>query len=432
MASSRGSLHSSNGQSFTFVSYNLLEQGLAFGAIPWVMVVPSKLQDEAENFKEVSKLLSSEYRNCWHKNMSAGNYKRFRRLWGERMDEVPCESDGSQGNAAVVTGLPAVTVMGTDEVEVSGRRCVTMRGILRRHLKAKSSSSDLDLAERVFAHVAEANRNAFAWPLRGQRLFDVCTNGYQRGGHGDDLAPLLDRFYGPSNEEAVAVEDSALAPTKDAGQSLPTVQVPRGTGADLIVVQEYDFHHAAEHSPALDYLGTGQKLGFGEAMAAAGYHAILFEGPKKDGAGIGVFARATRFRISSDAGAHAGAAASTTSERLPSSDGATVKTISPGDWAPGAALGAFDFQEVHHPCNSNPSEFSGAPVTVPLADRKHSAMALFDVLGAAGTPTGQRIALFGVHLMTTSRDNPEKVSAAPCLNNFDPVCQIVFIMPQFK
>jgi len=411
MSFAKGPLDAGSGQSFAFASYNLLEQGLAFGAIPWVMVVPSKLQDEAENFKEVSKLLSAEYRKCWHKNMATGDYKRFRRLWGERIDEVPCESDGSQGQQAIVAGLPAVSAVGADEVEVNGRRCITMRGILRAHLKAKPSSTldnassttdeNLALAERVFEHVAEANRNAFAWPVRGQRLFDVCTNGYRKGGTSnvDGLGPLLDRFYGPSIGEA--------APTSQVDESLPAVRLPRGTGADLIVVQEYDFHQAAEHCPGLDFLGTGQPLSFGDAMAAAGYHALLFEGPKKDGAGIGVFARASRFRIGRDS-------MGTPSERAAADcdDDATVRTISPGGWAPGAALGAFDFQETHHPCNSHPSEFSGAPVTVPLTDRKHSAVAFFDVLGPTGAPTGQRVALFGVHLMTTSRDNPEKVGTA--------------------
>jgi hypothetical protein len=45
---------------FVVVTYNMLEQGLAFGAIPWVMIVPQTLTDRAANFPEVRALLTEE------------------------------------------------------------------------------------------------------------------------------------------------------------------------------------------------------------------------------------------------------------------------------------------------------------------------------------------------------------------------------------
>jgi hypothetical protein len=197
-------------------------------------------------------------------------------------------------------------------------------------------------------------------------------------------------------------------------------------GADLIVVQEYDFHLPREHCPALPYLGHGtEPVGFGAAMAAAGYHALLFEGPKRDGTGLGVFAKANRFSVKAGTNAAGTAAAATgaVAGALGAAGAApVVATVSPGGWAPGAALGSFDFYERHHPCNKSPSRAAPAegaaaaagissaavPVPaseeVPLADRKHFAFALLELTG-----TGRRVGLFGVHLMTTSRDKPGKV-----------------------
>ena len=148
------------------VSYNMLANSLAFGAIPWVMIVPQTLLARASNWPVVKSALQSEYTTHWHKNLnvSPDAYKTFRLLWGE----------------SLVTSAPldAVRLRCTCEAQwveedilqyTSGAgeptRCVTMRGLLRKRLKALDGDHER-LAEEIFEHVREATLNIFDWKVR--------------------------------------------------------------------------------------------------------------------------------------------------------------------------------------------------------------------------------------------------------------------------
>eukprot|EP00614_Pseudopedinella_elastica_P030862 CAMPEP_0172623460 /NCGR_PEP_ID=MMETSP1068-20121228/128940_1 /TAXON_ID=35684 /ORGANISM="Pseudopedinella elastica, Strain CCMP716" /LENGTH=610 /DNA_ID=CAMNT_0013432031 /DNA_START=30 /DNA_END=1862 /DNA_ORIENTATION=+ len=420
----------------TVGTYNLLEQGLAFGAIPWVMVVPSALTNEASNFEEVRKFLTKEYVVNWHKNQAVGDYRRFRKLFGEHIPTDPVQAE------QLLDGLRAEFILNPDSglaeedsVLVNGKKCTTLRGILRKTLRARenpskrpklaasepqpSGSQEAEfqsraLAERIFTHIHLSNTEVFAWSKRANRLFQVCTNGAGAGAEADDETDELLRFYGR---------------TKPNTPTPGVLSLPRGEGPDILVVQEYDFHAANEACPRISYFngdgegsqGAAHTLSFGEAMQAAGYHALLFEGPKGDGSGIGVFAKASKLRVARTAG-------SQVSSDLGVDDSQPVnRVVSCGGWKPGAALGAFDFHETHHPIPRTPhSSGSGAGSVghgtyecepVPLSDRKHCAVAAFEFLsddvsddeaehGAGGR---RRVVVLGCHLMTTSRDNPSKV-----------------------
>ena len=76
-------------QELVVFAYNILGQELAFGATPWVMVLPASilvfffsvqflinfahaLQRNIANYEEVVALLGKEYVKHWHKNLNIG------------------------------------------------------------------------------------------------------------------------------------------------------------------------------------------------------------------------------------------------------------------------------------------------------------------------------------------------------------------------
>lgn len=266
-------------QPMVVVEYNMLANELAFGAVPWVMIVPESLKGRVKDWEGLRRRLTDEYSTHWHKNRSQGDaYRAFRRLWACQLptEEAFLASGGRELRARWVgSDLLEYDAAGATAARSStgasiAVRCETLHGLLRRLVvaadrgHAPGSRGDQGLAEQIFAHIKAEDEAVFDWRLRGRRIFDLVTN---RGGA---PAPRL----------------------------LDPVKLQSGGGPDIVVLTEYDVHHTKHpNTPALDFLGDGVLHSFPEAMAAVGYHAVLFESPKQDGTGIGVFALADRFDL---------------------------------------------------------------------------------------------------------------------------------------
>jgi len=64
----------------TVATYNILSTSLASPASPWLLTLPECLDPTGE----VKKAIEREYFQGWHKNKEAGNWKRFRKLFGSQ------------------------------------------------------------------------------------------------------------------------------------------------------------------------------------------------------------------------------------------------------------------------------------------------------------------------------------------------------------
>jgi len=342
------------------MQYNMLNNALAFGAIPWVMIVPAELRLKVANYEAVLKRLRDEYIKHWHRNLNTGQYKAFRRTWGEHV----------QNNFDFAALGVKATYVAEDEVEYldaktgQSTRCTTMRGILRQVVQS-SDGNHLDLANSVFEHICTSNREVFDWKVRGKNIFDLMTN---RSGVAASKENT-ERFFEP-------------------------VGMDEGVSPDLIVVCEYDVHCEDDSCPNLDYLGDGTLRTLPEAMRAAGYHAVLLEGPKHDDAGIAVFARADKLNIAS---AEIG------------DDPQALKFECGGEESIAAI--SVDLMEEYHPRKE-----VGETAIMDMQDRKNVGMCAFELVSTAdsanGTALPQRLVVIGAHLMTTSRDNA-KMSCYP-------------------
>ena len=132
--------------------FNMLENGLAFGAIPWVMIIPAALQLESSNFDAVQGKLKTEYITHWHKNANVGpGYKHFRRMWGKHIqgpDDLlaPGLHSGPSGGPGGTDGA-TLRFASEDEVEYDSQdgrtavRATTLRGMLMRELRSKNGAT---------------------------------------------------------------------------------------------------------------------------------------------------------------------------------------------------------------------------------------------------------------------------------------------------
>ena len=68
----------------TVATYNILSTSLASPASPWLLTLPECLDPTGE----VKKAIEREYFQGWHKNKEAGNWKRFRKLFGSQGTNV--------------------------------------------------------------------------------------------------------------------------------------------------------------------------------------------------------------------------------------------------------------------------------------------------------------------------------------------------------
>jgi hypothetical protein len=348
--------------------FNMLENGLAFGAIPWVMIIPAAMQAESSNFDNLQVKLKNEYINHWHKNVHVGpDYKSFRRMWGRHIkgpDDLLAPGLHSGG----INGEESLRFAGEDEVEYDrpdGSECaVTLRGMLMREVRSRDGDHTA-LAARMFDHIASMDEQVFDWRLRGKAIFELVTNrlagsGYQ--GAGSSAA----RFHAPAG----------LSPSDP---------------VDLIVLCEYDVHVSNdEDCPKLDYLGDGVLRSFPEAMVSAGFHVILFEGPKADNCGPALFARAAVFDLPSQSQQQPTDAQQQQQqqqqqraveeeeeeERAPLVRKAAVSHPHP-------SLASFDLQEMHHPAKGT-APFSIDATQMRLADRRSAGFVALDIKGQPG------------------------------------------------
>lgn len=78
-----------------FLSYNILEQSLSSSTIPWLLTFPPSflplletLGHNEESLTSLKKDIETEYKNNWHKNIPAGNYKMLRTLFGSTFNSL--------------------------------------------------------------------------------------------------------------------------------------------------------------------------------------------------------------------------------------------------------------------------------------------------------------------------------------------------------
>jgi len=359
--------------------FNILENGLAFGAIPWVMIIPAALQLESSNFDAVQGKLKTEYITHWHKNANVGpGYKNFRRMWGKHIqgpDDLlaPGLHSGPSGRPGG-TGGATLRFASEDEVEYDcedGRaavRATTLRGMLMRELRSKNGDHAA-LAARVFDHIVKSDAQVFDWRLRGKAIFDLITNRLAASSY-KGASSSAARFYGPAG----------LSPTDP---------------LDVIVLCEYDVHLSNdEDCPQLDYLGDGVFRSFPDAMVAVGYHSLLLEGPKADDSGPAVFARAAMFDLPClDEGQQQ-------QQKCVEGGGEGPSVVKAAVATPHPSLASFDLLERHHAAKSGP-HFSSDSSQMRLADRRNAG---FVALNVKDQP-GRRLVVVAAHLMTPSRDN---------------------------
>ncbi len=386
----------------TIVCFNMLNQSLAFGAIPWVMIVPERLSSLAVNWSDLignDGILNREYQQHWHKNRITGAYWLFRRLWGEHLNGQAVVQRVGAGQ------LENCRWGGEDDVmeylTAAGKTtsCMNMRGLLRQHLKAKDGNHD-ELALRVFDHVQRSTADVFDWSVRGKNIFNLITNRTTTAKNDDVGGACSYQITGA----AASYRRRFFEP---AG-------VTDGSSPDLIFLSEYDVHES-NNVDSLDYLGDGVKRTFSDAMRAVGYHSILIDSPKHDNANCGLFAKASMFGLPplQDSGMPSdgdgvGSSNSTSdpvkfTARCGAADEVTAATAVTGNDPP--CVAAFDCFEQWHSLNS-PSVDS---TEMPRADRKSFGVAALNLLDPAAANGCQRVVCVIAHLMTTSRDCDSKV-----------------------
>lgn len=318
-------------QALTVVSWNMLEYSLSDPAIPWILPpLPKQLADrvaaEDRDWSEIAHHLQREYMTNWHKNLAVGNnWRSLRSLFGEDLSPL-APTDSSSPPPLSALGLSSLSYVDGDTLSFPSSNLIlrTFRGTLLKHDLSPALSSS------IFSHLRQLSDSVYAWPVRGKRIFDAVLR----------AAP------------------------------------------HVVVLTEYDVHSPLELlPPPLDYLGDGVLRSFDKAMNTAGFHALLFEGPGRQNAGIGIFARADRFNLPSNLSPPPYSAP--LSLKIPSS-----VFIPPPPLSPKIAFNV-DMLESHAP--------KGPPF--PPSDRR--SFALCPLLDTASHST---LNIVAAHLMTTSRD----------------------------
>ena len=295
----------------------------------------------------------------FHKNLAVGSsWRTLRSLFGEDLSPLGASSPPASSPSLASLGLSSLSYVDADTLSLNDQKSKaesskpplllrTFRGVLLQHLSPSLSSS-------IFAHLRALNDEIYAWPLRGRRIFDAV--------HSSD----------PS----------------------------------VVVLTEYDVHDGPEGGqlPArLDYLGDGVLRSFDGAMQARGFHALLFEGPGRQNAGIGIFARADRFKLPANLARAAAAAAAESGGKADHPVSLKVPSSSFGDLpsppSPSLAYN-IDMQESPSP---------GFPPFGETERRSFAYCPLYDRLSSSSSSTSStsssdRLLVVAAHLMTTSRD----------------------------
>eukprot|EP00051_Salpingoeca_urceolata_P011828 m.146999 g.146999 ORF g.146999 m.146999 type:complete len:629 (-) comp17273_c1_seq2:159-2045(-) len=434
--------------SLVVVQYNMLEASLASAAVPWLFQIPKRLKARLANHDHVVERVRSEYLTHWHKNGATGkHYGLFRRLFSVDVVDADCQALVE----AKANGLEGVTLRGSNRFAYGTgstsvvTEALTLAGVLRHTVRAKARTATghsqptaapttshtdtkvenlpktqqqlppeqpldaaaIQLANDIFAYVADRNATVLGWPVRGPRILDLITN----------QGPVCERFFGP-------------------------VELASGEGPHVVVIEEYDCHMPSVNAPALCYAQSGggggdrvkqrvkqrqgesegdnrhAPVGFADALRSRGYHVTLFEAPRLNGHGICVAVRAdtlqpsgwkvaaTKQPATADGGTDGATAGGRNHEEL------LLGTVSPAHTLAESCFRAqsVDLHELYHPVPGKHAaeQEVPAPLEQPPGQRRSVGMGAFEFVPGHALE-GQSVVILAAHLMTASRDNASKV-----------------------
>jgi endonuclease/exonuclease/phosphatase family metal-dependent hydrolase len=356
---------------FGIVTYNVLAKSLGTNMIPWVMDVSPSIQKRILEQQQqqqqayssntnkypsfdrwVDARLKPEYMTHFHKNFDSGNYARMREFWGchhlTSAADIPEELNQLRFVDEDCVSYNTISQQG-EESSVTAR---TLRGVAKEVL----SGDDPNLFEDFLQDVIGLEERVFSWNVRGPRIFQT--------------------IFG--------VNDVVSKEEQQQKQQQPP---PYPNTADIIALQEYDFHNVVANYRGTDDDDDDET--FAQAMACMDYDGAFFKDPlqgKYPPSGLGVFWNKHVFETV------------TKVEGIESLECCCDKSGFQG------AAANYDLQEKWHSIknnNSNDNNNKESELLKP-ADRRNAGFCRL-----RHKATGKIVTVCATHLMTTSRDGPK-------------------------